>query len=98
MVIVLHSLIYALFMLLSPVLVIGSWLEQRRQVKRTSRGDERDFQHKLETFGPQRDRPPGAELPGGGGVPRRGRDRPPGHRARSPAVGAPPRPTTTSWR
>ncbi len=50
MVIVLHSIIYALFMLLSPVLVIGSWLEQRRQASRSSRGDERDFQRQLATF------------------------------------------------
>ncbi len=50
MVVVLHSIIYALFMLLSPVLVVGSWLEQRRHAKRSSRGDQREYQQKLETF------------------------------------------------
>jgi S-DNA-T family DNA segregation ATPase FtsK/SpoIIIE len=50
MVVVLHSIIYALFMLLSPVLVIGSWLEQRRHAKRSSRGDQREYAQKLETF------------------------------------------------
>jgi S-DNA-T family DNA segregation ATPase FtsK/SpoIIIE len=50
MVVVLHSIIYALFMLLSPVLVIGSWLEQRRQVSRSSRGDRREYEQKLKTF------------------------------------------------
>jgi S-DNA-T family DNA segregation ATPase FtsK/SpoIIIE len=50
MVVVLHSIIYALFMLLSPVLVIGSWLEQRRHAKRSSRGDQREHAEKLETF------------------------------------------------
>jgi DNA segregation ATPase FtsK/SpoIIIE, S-DNA-T family len=50
MVIVLHSIIYALFMLLSPVLVIGSWLEQRRQTSRSSRGDRRDYTQKLAAF------------------------------------------------
>jgi S-DNA-T family DNA segregation ATPase FtsK/SpoIIIE len=50
MVIVLHSIIYALFMLLSPVLVIGSWLEQLRHAKRSSRGDQREYAQKLETF------------------------------------------------
>jgi S-DNA-T family DNA segregation ATPase FtsK/SpoIIIE len=50
MVLVLHSIIYALFMLLSPVLVIGSWLEQRRQTSRSSRGERREYAHKLEDF------------------------------------------------
>jgi S-DNA-T family DNA segregation ATPase FtsK/SpoIIIE len=51
MVIVLHSIIYALFMLLSPVLVVGSWLEQRRHAKKSSRGDQREYRQKLESFG-----------------------------------------------
>jgi DNA segregation ATPase FtsK/SpoIIIE, S-DNA-T family len=50
MVVVLHSIIYALFMLLSPVLVIGSWMEQRRQASRSSRGDRRDYDQKLQSF------------------------------------------------
>jgi S-DNA-T family DNA segregation ATPase FtsK/SpoIIIE len=50
MVVVLHNIIYALFMLLSPVLVVGSWLEQRRHAKRSSRGEQREHAQKLETF------------------------------------------------
>lgn len=50
MVVVLHSIIYALFMLLSPVLVIGSWLEQRRHASRSSRGEQRDYAQKLTRF------------------------------------------------
>ncbi len=50
MVVVLHSIIYALFMLLSPVLVIGSWLEQRRHARRSSRGEQREFVQRLEKF------------------------------------------------
>jgi S-DNA-T family DNA segregation ATPase FtsK/SpoIIIE len=50
MVVVLHSIIYALFMLLSPVLVIGSWMEQRRHARRSSRGDRRDYEQKLASF------------------------------------------------
>ncbi|MGH2915264.1 MAG: FtsK/SpoIIIE domain-containing protein [Solirubrobacteraceae bacterium] len=48
MVLVLHSIIFALFMLLSPILVIGQWLEQRRHTGRASRGERREFEHKLE--------------------------------------------------
>ncbi|HET8980121.1 MAG TPA: FtsK/SpoIIIE domain-containing protein [Solirubrobacteraceae bacterium] len=50
MVVALHSIIYALFMLLSPVLVIGSWLEQRRQASRSSRGGRREYEQKLAAF------------------------------------------------
>jgi S-DNA-T family DNA segregation ATPase FtsK/SpoIIIE len=50
MVVVLKNIIYALFMLLSPVLVVGSWWEQRRHARRTSRGDRRDYEQKLQTF------------------------------------------------
>lgn len=50
MVIVLHNIVFALFMLLSPVLVIGSWLEQRRAANRTSRGDRREYDAKLSEF------------------------------------------------
>ena len=50
MVVLLHSFIYALFMLLSPVLVIGSYIEQRRSASRTSRGDLKEFQRALESF------------------------------------------------
>ena len=50
MVVVLHSIVYALFMLLSPVLVVGSWLEQRRHSRRSSRGSEREHAQKLAEF------------------------------------------------
>ncbi len=50
MVVVLHSIIYALFMLLSPVLVIGSWLEQRRQATRSSKGATRGYDQAMATF------------------------------------------------
>ena len=50
MVVLLHNIIYALFMLLSPVLVVGSYLEQRRNAKRSSRGNQREYAEKLETF------------------------------------------------
>jgi S-DNA-T family DNA segregation ATPase FtsK/SpoIIIE len=50
MVVVLKNIIYALFMLLSPVLVIGSWLEQRRHARRTSKTDRRDYEQKLSAF------------------------------------------------
>ncbi len=62
MVVVLHSIIYALFMLLSPVLVIGSWIEQRRHASRSSRGDQRDYADKLETFTREVARRQAAEL------------------------------------
>ncbi len=48
MVLLLHSILYALFMLLSPVMVIGSYIEQRRSAKRTSRGDRREYERKME--------------------------------------------------
>jgi DNA segregation ATPase FtsK/SpoIIIE, S-DNA-T family len=50
MVIVLHNIIYALFMLLSPVLVVGSWLEQRRHARRSSRGGQREYAQGLADF------------------------------------------------
>jgi DNA segregation ATPase FtsK/SpoIIIE, S-DNA-T family len=50
MVVVLHNIIYALFMLLSPILVIGSWIEQRRHARRSSRGEQKDYQRKMATF------------------------------------------------
>ena len=50
MVVVLHNIIYALFMLLSPVLVVGSWLEQRRHSRRSSRGSQREYAQKLSDF------------------------------------------------
>jgi S-DNA-T family DNA segregation ATPase FtsK/SpoIIIE len=51
MVVLLHNIIYALFMLLSPILVLGNYLEQRRQNKRSSRGDQRSFREALQRFG-----------------------------------------------
>jgi DNA segregation ATPase FtsK/SpoIIIE, S-DNA-T family len=53
MVILLHNILFALFCLLSPVMVIGSFLEQRRAANRTSRGDRREYDQKLKAF--QRD-------------------------------------------
>ncbi len=50
MVVVLHNIIYALFMLLSPILVVGSWIEQRRHASRSSRGEQKDYQRKLTVF------------------------------------------------
>jgi S-DNA-T family DNA segregation ATPase FtsK/SpoIIIE len=50
MVVLLHNIIYALFMLLSPILVLGNYLEQRRQNKRSSRGDQRSFREALDRF------------------------------------------------
>ena len=50
MVLVLKNILFALFCLLSPVMVIGSWLEQRRQATRTSRGDRRDYEDKMKAF------------------------------------------------
>ncbi|HET9105013.1 MAG TPA: FtsK/SpoIIIE domain-containing protein [Solirubrobacteraceae bacterium] len=50
MVVLLHSILYALFMLLSPILVIGSYIEQRRNNKRNSRGEQREFQHAMDVF------------------------------------------------
>jgi S-DNA-T family DNA segregation ATPase FtsK/SpoIIIE len=50
MVLVLKNILFALFCLLSPVMVIGSWLEQRRQATRSSRGDRRDYDDKMRAF------------------------------------------------
>ncbi len=50
MVIVLHNVIFALFILLSPVLVIGGWWEQRRHARRTARGHSREHARELERF------------------------------------------------
>jgi len=50
MVVVLKNIIFALFMLLSPVLVVGSWLEQRRHASQSSRGDRREYDRKLQQF------------------------------------------------
>ena len=50
MVILLNNILFALFCLLSPVMVIGSWLEQRRQASRTSRGDRREYDQKMKAF------------------------------------------------
>ncbi len=50
MVVVLHNIVFALFMLLSPFLVIGSWLEQRRHAGKSTRGDQREYRHRLESF------------------------------------------------
>jgi S-DNA-T family DNA segregation ATPase FtsK/SpoIIIE len=50
MVLVLKNILFALFCLLSPVMVIGSWLEQRRQATRTSRGDRREYDEKMKAF------------------------------------------------
>ena len=50
MVLLLKNILFALFCLLSPVMVIGSWLEQRRQASRTSRGDRREYDQKMKAF------------------------------------------------
>jgi DNA segregation ATPase FtsK/SpoIIIE, S-DNA-T family len=50
MVLLLHNILFALFCLLSPVMVIGSFLEQRRAANRTSRGDRRDYDQKMKAF------------------------------------------------
>ena len=50
MVLVLKNILFALFCLLSPVMVIGSWFEQRRQATRTSRGDRREYDDKMKAF------------------------------------------------
>src|SRR6202012_287512 len=47
MVLVLKNILFALFCLLSPVMVIGSWLEQRRQ---GTRGARRDYEEKRRVF------------------------------------------------
>jgi S-DNA-T family DNA segregation ATPase FtsK/SpoIIIE len=50
MVVLLHNILYAAFMLLSPVMVFGNYFEQRRRSKKSTRGDNRDFQDKLAEF------------------------------------------------
>jgi S-DNA-T family DNA segregation ATPase FtsK/SpoIIIE len=50
MVVLLHSILYAAFMLLSPVLVIGNYWEQRRSASSATRGDQREYARKMETF------------------------------------------------
>jgi DNA segregation ATPase FtsK/SpoIIIE, S-DNA-T family len=50
MVIVLHNILFALFMLLSPVMVVGNWLESRRQTGRETRGARRKHAEELERF------------------------------------------------
>ena len=50
MVVLLHNVIFALFMLLSPILVIGGWWEQRRQASRSARGQGREHARELEQF------------------------------------------------
>ena len=62
MVIVLHNMIFALFMLLSPVLVIGGWWEQRRHARRTARGHSREQTRELERFREELGRAPRDEL------------------------------------
>ena len=50
MVLLLHSLYFALFMLLSPVLTIGGYWEQRRRAKKESSGHGREHKAELEQF------------------------------------------------
>ena len=50
MVLLLHSAIYALFMLLSPVLVVANWIEGRRHARRTSSGHTREHARELSRF------------------------------------------------
>ena len=50
LVIVLHNILFALFMLLSPILVIGSWVENRRFAKRTAQGHTREQTQQLARF------------------------------------------------
>ena len=50
LVIALHNILFALFMLLSPVLVIGGWWENRRHAQRTAQGHTRDQAERLSTF------------------------------------------------
>ncbi|HUA50099.1 MAG TPA: FtsK/SpoIIIE domain-containing protein [Solirubrobacteraceae bacterium] len=50
LVIALHNILFALFMLLSPILVIGSWLENRRFARRTAQGQTREQAHQLARF------------------------------------------------
>jgi S-DNA-T family DNA segregation ATPase FtsK/SpoIIIE len=50
MVILLHNLLFALFCLLSPVLVIGNWYESRRQTGKATRGARRAHTEQLARF------------------------------------------------
>jgi DNA segregation ATPase FtsK/SpoIIIE, S-DNA-T family len=50
LVIVLHNILFAFFMLLSPVLVVGTWLEGRRKAQRTARGNTREQARELTRF------------------------------------------------
>ncbi len=42
--------LYALFMLLSPAMMIGSWVEGRRHGKKVSRAESARFNHELDAF------------------------------------------------
>jgi DNA segregation ATPase FtsK/SpoIIIE, S-DNA-T family len=50
LVIALHNILFALFMLLSPILVVGSWLENRRFARRTAQGHTREQIQQLARF------------------------------------------------
>ena len=50
MVILLHNILFALFCLLSPVLVIGNWWESRRQTGKATRGARREHAEQLARF------------------------------------------------
>jgi S-DNA-T family DNA segregation ATPase FtsK/SpoIIIE len=50
MVILLHNILFALFMLLSPVMVIGSWWESRRQTGSATRSARRAHAEQLTRF------------------------------------------------
>jgi DNA segregation ATPase FtsK/SpoIIIE, S-DNA-T family len=50
LVLALHNILFALFMLLSPILVIGSWLETRRHARRTALGNTREQAKRLARF------------------------------------------------
>ena len=53
LVLALHNILFALFMLLSPILVIGSWLESRRHAQHTALGNTREQAKQLARFGDQ---------------------------------------------
>ncbi|HWF55712.1 MAG TPA: FtsK/SpoIIIE domain-containing protein [Solirubrobacteraceae bacterium] len=50
MVLFLHNLFFAIFGLLSPVMVVSNYWEQRRQTRSSSRGDQREFERKMDSF------------------------------------------------
>ena len=50
MVVLTKQILFALFCLLSPVMVIGGWFESRRQTKRATRGARRDHAEQLARF------------------------------------------------